>query len=69
MKCTQEKESIMSVRGRQINLSFGITVWPHLASLMLPDSDLRDKFFYLLLTSMIDSYIIAWIWDPVGKHA
>ena len=56
----QEKESIMGVRDRQKNLSHGITVWYHSASLMMPDSDPRDGFLYLHLIPMIDSYI-TWI--------
>ena len=31
-----------------------ITVWHHEASLVMPDSDSRDGFFYLALTPMID---------------
>ena len=56
MKGMQEKESIMGVRERQKNPSLAITVWHHSASLMMPESDHRDRFFYLSLTLMIDSY-------------
>ena len=54
MKGVQEKESIKGVRARQKNPSLMITVWHHLASLVLPDSVPRDRFFYLSLTPMID---------------
>ena len=57
MKGVQEKESIMSVRGRQINPCLTITIWHHWASRVMPDSDPRDGFFYLLLTPMIDPCI------------
>ena len=57
----QEKESIMGVRCGQKNLSLGITVCHHLASLVMPDSDLKDGFFYPHLTPMKDSYnIMSW---------
>ena len=36
------------------NPSFAITVWLHSASLVMPDSEPRDGFFYLALTPMID---------------
>ena len=54
MKDVQEKESIMGVRGRLKNPSLAITVWHHSASLVMPDSDPRDGFLYLL--TMIDLY-------------
>ena len=38
------------------NPSLAITVWHHEASLVMPDSDPRDGFFYLPLTPMIDPY-------------
>ena len=38
-KGVQEKESVMGLRGRQENLSLRITVWHHLASFVMPDSD------------------------------
>ena len=56
MKGMQEKESIKDVRGRQTNPSLGITVWHQSASLVMPDSNPRDAFFYLSLKPMIDSY-------------
>ena len=43
MKGMQEKESVMDMRGRQKNLSHGIT-------------NPRDGFFYLSLTPLMDSY-------------
>ena len=49
MKGMQEKESIMGVRGRQKNLSQGIT-------------DPRDGFFYLSLTPLMDSYYTVGVW-------
>ena len=49
MKSMQEKESIMGVRG-QTEKS---------ASLVMPDNNPRDGFFYLSLTPMIDFYILA----------
>ena len=60
MKGVQEKVSIMGVRGRYKTPSLAITVWHHSASLVMPDSDHRDGFFYLdlPLTRMIDPYII-----------
>ena len=61
MKGMQEKKSIMGVRDRLKNLSFRITVWHHLASQVMLDSDSRDRFFYLPLTPMIDSYILLLI--------
>ena len=38
------------------NLSFGISVRHHSASLVMPISDPRDRFFYPHHTSMIDTY-------------
>ena len=35
---------------------FGITVWHHSASLVMPISDLRDRFFYPHHTPMKDTY-------------
>ena len=43
----QEKESVTGVRGRQKSPSLRITVWHHEASLVMPDSDPWDGFFYL----------------------
>ena len=56
MKGVQEKESVTGVRARQKNPSLVITVWYHLASLVMPDSEPWDRFFYLHLTPMIDPY-------------
>ena len=47
MKGVQEKGSIMDLRGRQINPSLAITVWHHMASLVMPHSDPRDGVFHL----------------------
>ena len=44
--------------GRIENLSLGITVCHHSASLMMPNGDPRDRFFYSTLTLMIYSYIL-----------
>ena len=46
MKGVQEKDSIMGVMDRQINSSLEIAVWHHSASLMMPDNDPWDGFFY-----------------------
>ena len=51
----QEKVSIMDARGRQKSPSLAITVWHHSASLVMPDSDTRDGFFYKPLITMIAS--------------
>ena len=61
MKGVQEKESVMGVRGTQKNLSLAITVWHHSASLMMPDSDPQNGFFYLPLTPILDPYITSGI--------
>ena len=52
----QEKGSIIRVRVGKKNPSLGITVCHHSASLMMPNGDPRDRFFYPTLTLMIDSY-------------
>ena len=54
----QEKKTIIRVRVGWKNPSLGITVCHHLASLVMPNSDPRDSFFYPILTLMIDSYVI-----------
>ena len=41
--------------------SLGITVCHHSASLMMPNGDPREGFFYPTLTLMIDSYIL-YVW-------
>ena len=45
-KGIQEKVSIMDVWCGYKNLSLGITVRHHWASLVMPISDPRDRFFY-----------------------
>ena len=55
----QEKESIIHVRVKI--RPFGITVCHHLASLVMPNGDPRDGFFYPTLTLMIDS-------DSLNNH-
>ena len=57
-KGTQEKLSIIGVWCGQENLSLGITVRHHSASLVMPISDPRDRFFYPYHTPMKDTYII-----------
>ena len=55
----QEKVSIMGVWCGWKNLSLGITVRHHSASLVMPISDPRDRFFYPHHTPMIDTYSLA----------
>ena len=57
----QEKESIIGVSVEKKNPSFGITVCPHSRSLMMPNGNPRDGFFYPTLTLMIDSYNLLMI--------
>ena len=38
-------------------MTLAITVWNHLASLVMPDNEHRNGFFYLLVTPMIDACI------------
>ena len=52
----QEKEYIIRVRVGWKNPSLGITVCHHSASLVMPNGDPRDGFFYPTRTFMIDSY-------------
>ena len=54
----QEKVSNMSVWCRQRNPSLGITVRHHSASLVMPISDPRDRFFYPHRTPMKDTYYL-----------
>ena len=54
----QEKESIICVRVGEKNPSLGITICHHSASLVMPNDDPRDGFFYPTLTLRIDSYRI-----------
>ena len=55
----QEKVSIMGVWCGQKNLSLGITVRHHSASLVMPISDPRDRFFYPHHTPMKDTYSLT----------
>ena len=57
----QERVSIMGVWCGQKNLSLGITVRHHSASLVMPISDHRDRFFYPHHTPMTDTYYPAWV--------
>ena len=41
--------------------SLGITICHHSASLVIPNSDPQDGFFYLALTLTIDSYNLNFI--------
>ena len=54
----QEKESIICVRVGYKNLSLGITVCHHSASLVMANGDPREEFFYPTLILTIDSYIM-----------
>ena len=54
----QEKESIICVRTGSKNLSCVIAVCHHSPSLLMPNSDPQNRFFYLICTCMMDSYII-----------
>ena len=54
-KGEQEKESIIHVRYKK-NLSLGITICHHSASLVMPNGDPRDVFLYPTLKLIIDSY-------------
>ena len=54
-----EKESITGCEDRIENLSGRITVCHHSASLVMPNGDPWDGFFYLTLTLMIDAYILS----------
>ena len=55
----QEKVSIMGVWCGQKNLSLGITVRHHSASLVMPISDPRDRFFYPHHTPIKDTYYLT----------
>ena len=59
----QEKESIICVRVGSKNPSLVITVCHHSASLLMPNGDPRDEFFYPTLTLIVDSYIILLFQD------
>ena len=55
----QERVSIMGVWCGLKNLSLGITVRHHSASLVMPISDPHVRFFYPPHTPMKDTYILA----------
>ena len=55
----QEKVSFMGVWCGYKNLLLGITVRRHSASLVMPISDPRDRFFYPHHTTMKDTYCPA----------
>ena len=48
-------------------MSLAITVCHHSASLVMPNGDPRDRFFYPTLTLMIDSYSL--IARQTNQHA
>ena len=52
----QEKKSLIVVRCGLKVLSLGISVLPHSASLMMPNSYPRDGIFNPHLTTVKDSY-------------
>ena len=60
MNKTVVSKKIYSREGRIENPSLGITVFYHLASLVIPNGDPRDRFSHPTLTLMIDSYIIQY---------
>ena len=61
-----KKKNPLFLRGWDIkNPSLGITVWHHSASLMMPNGDPRDIFFYHTFTLMMDSYIVRLRCDVV----
>ena len=50
-------------------MSLGITACHHSASLVMPNGDPRDRFFYPTLILMIDFYIlIQYAMENVGYH-
>ena len=51
----QGKGSVICVRMLKKNLFLRITICHHSASLVMPNSDPRDRFFYSTLTLMIDA--------------
>ena len=61
------KRIYQGCEGQTENPSLGITVWHHSASLVMPDSNPQDGYFYLHLAPMIDSYISHWRLEPVYK--
>ena len=54
-----KKKNPLFVRVEYKNLSLVITVCHHSASLVMPNSDPRDGFFYPTLAGVIDSYITS----------
>ena len=58
-KSMQEKKSILVV-GFELKIpSLRITVWHHLASLVMPNSYPRDRIFSLHLTTIKGSYVLV----------
>ena len=57
MKSDHNSSSWVELRWAK-NPSLAATVWHHSASLVMPDSDPWDRFFYTPLTPMIYSYIL-----------
>ena len=49
------------------NLSLGITVGHHSASLVMPISDTRDRFFYPHHTPMKDYKYLSWVYGVDRK--
>ena len=47
---------------KSISRNHSITVCHHSQSLVIPISDPQDIYFYTILTLIIDSYNINWIW-------
>ena len=68
-KGMQERVSVMAVWCGYKNLSLGITVRQHWASLVMPISDPRDRFFYPHHTPMKDTYYIIFANRPVSLHS
>ena len=64
----QEKESIPCVKVGWKNLFLTITVCHHSASLMTPNGDPWEGFFYHNLSLMIDSYILWPTGSLMPKH-
>ena len=54
-----KKKNHLLVRGWDRKMSLMITVCHHLASLVMPISNPRHRFFYTTLTLMVDSYILG----------
>ena len=47
---------------KSISRNHSITVCHHSQSLVIPISDPQDIYFYTILSLIIDSYNINWIW-------